>query len=96
MSAVEGGGAEAASLTRSCVSSCRLIHAKRINNTNLLFVVAEKMQCTTCEIEKLSQDEVECILPHCAALCRRHRNRTKEAVFKNHPASSLTAAADDL
>lgn len=49
------------------VSSCRLIHAKRINNTNLLFVVAEKMQCTTCEIEKLSQDEVECILPHCSS-----------------------------
>uniref|UniRef100_A0A8P4FWL2 Calcium channel, voltage-dependent, alpha 2/delta subunit 2a n=1 Tax=Dicentrarchus labrax TaxID=13489 RepID=A0A8P4FWL2_DICLA len=33
------------------VSLCRLIHAKRINNTNLLFVVAEKMPCNTCEIE---------------------------------------------
>lgn len=43
-------------------SLCRLIHAKRINNTNLLFVVAEKMLCNTCEIEKLSQDEEECIL----------------------------------
>uniref|UniRef100_A0A4W6CIC5 Calcium channel, voltage-dependent, alpha 2/delta subunit 2a n=1 Tax=Lates calcarifer TaxID=8187 RepID=A0A4W6CIC5_LATCA len=35
------------------LSLCRLIHAKRINNTNLLFVVAEKMPCNTCEIEKL-------------------------------------------
>uniref|UniRef100_A0A671W7X4 Calcium channel, voltage-dependent, alpha 2/delta subunit 2a n=1 Tax=Sparus aurata TaxID=8175 RepID=A0A671W7X4_SPAAU len=30
-----------------------LIHAKRINNTNLLFVVAEKISCNTCNIEKL-------------------------------------------
>lgn len=46
------------------MSLCRLIHAKRINNTNLLFVVAEKMPCNTCEIEKLSQEEEECILFH--------------------------------
>lgn len=46
------------------VSLCRLIHAKRINNTNLLFVVAEKLPCNTCEIEKLSQEEEECILVH--------------------------------
>ncbi|TKS71294.1 Voltage-dependent calcium channel subunit alpha-2/delta-2 [Collichthys lucidus] len=39
--------------------SSRLIHAKRINNTNLLFVVAEKMPCNTCEIEKLSQEVEE-------------------------------------
>lgn len=44
------------------VSVCRLIHAKRINNTNLLFVVAEKMPCSVCEIERLSQEEEECIL----------------------------------
>uniref|UniRef100_A0A8B9HHY2 Calcium channel, voltage-dependent, alpha 2/delta subunit 2a n=1 Tax=Astyanax mexicanus TaxID=7994 RepID=A0A8B9HHY2_ASTMX len=37
----------------------RLIHAKRLNNTNLLFVVAEKLPCNTCDIEKLSQDEQE-------------------------------------
>lgn len=49
-------------LTELCL--CRLIHAKRINNTNLLFVVAEKMPCNTCEIEKLSQEEEECILSH--------------------------------
>uniref|UniRef100_A0A3Q2XC67 Calcium channel, voltage-dependent, alpha 2/delta subunit 2a n=1 Tax=Hippocampus comes TaxID=109280 RepID=A0A3Q2XC67_HIPCM len=47
----------------------RLIHAKRINNTNLLFVVAEKMPCNTCEIEKLSQEEEECIL--CVARYRK-------------------------
>uniref|UniRef100_A0A8C1TDA8 Calcium channel, voltage-dependent, alpha 2/delta subunit 2a n=1 Tax=Cyprinus carpio TaxID=7962 RepID=A0A8C1TDA8_CYPCA len=49
--------------------SCRLIHARRINNTNLLFVVAEKLSCDSCEIEKLSQVETECILTHkCAFL----------------------------
>lgn len=52
----EGGAADWA------VSVCRLIHAKRINNTNLLFVVAEKMPCSVCEIERLSQEEEECIL----------------------------------
>lgn len=61
------GGFGGAWLMQSFASPRRLIHAKRINNTNLLFVVAEKMQCTTCEIEKLSQDEVERILPRCAA-----------------------------
>lgn len=40
----------------------RLIHAKRINNTNLLFVVAERLSCNSCEMEKLSQMETECIL----------------------------------
>lgn len=40
----------------------RLIHAKRINNTNLLFVVAERLSCNSCEMEKLSQVETECIL----------------------------------
>lgn len=64
---VAGGGGGGAWLMQSFASPRRLIHAKRINNTNLLFVVAEKMQCTTCEIEKLSQDEVERILQHCAA-----------------------------
>ena len=44
------------------LSLCRLIHARRINNTNLLFVVAEKISCNTCNIEKLSQEEEECIL----------------------------------
>uniref|UniRef100_A0A3B4DRE1 Calcium channel, voltage-dependent, alpha 2/delta subunit 2a n=1 Tax=Pygocentrus nattereri TaxID=42514 RepID=A0A3B4DRE1_PYGNA len=47
------------SLVQDCDNCSRLIHAKRINNTNLLFVVAEKLPCNTCDIEKLSQDEQE-------------------------------------
>ncbi|XP_053724518.1 voltage-dependent calcium channel subunit alpha-2/delta-2a isoform X2 [Synchiropus splendidus] len=46
-------------LLQDCGNCSRLIHAKRINNTNLLFVVAEKMLCNTCEIENLSQEEEE-------------------------------------
>ncbi|XP_006783236.1 voltage-dependent calcium channel subunit alpha-2/delta-2a isoform X2 [Neolamprologus brichardi] len=46
-------------ILQDCGNCSRLIHAKRINNTNLLFVVAEKMPCNTCEIEKLSQEEKE-------------------------------------
>uniref|UniRef100_A0A8P4GNR7 Calcium channel, voltage-dependent, alpha 2/delta subunit 2a n=1 Tax=Dicentrarchus labrax TaxID=13489 RepID=A0A8P4GNR7_DICLA len=49
-------------ILQDCGNCSRLIHAKRINNTNLLFVVAEKMPCNTCEIEKFSQEEEECIL----------------------------------
>ncbi|XP_036388834.1 voltage-dependent calcium channel subunit alpha-2/delta-2a isoform X2 [Megalops cyprinoides] len=44
---------------QDCGNCSRLFHAKRINNTNLLFVVAEKMPCYSCEIEKLSQVETE-------------------------------------
>uniref|UniRef100_A0A665T4S8 Calcium channel, voltage-dependent, alpha 2/delta subunit 2a n=1 Tax=Echeneis naucrates TaxID=173247 RepID=A0A665T4S8_ECHNA len=46
-------------ILQDCGNCSRLIHAKRINNTNLLFVVAEKMPCNTCEIERLSQEEEE-------------------------------------
>ncbi|KAM4613654.1 voltage-dependent calcium channel subunit alpha-2/delta-2a [Polymixia lowei] len=46
-------------MLQDCGNCSRLIHAKRINNTNLLFVVAEKLLCNTCEIEKLSQEEEE-------------------------------------
>ncbi|XP_029907080.1 voltage-dependent calcium channel subunit alpha-2/delta-2a isoform X1 [Myripristis murdjan] len=46
-------------MLQDCGNCSRLIHAKRINNTNLLFVVAEKIPCNTCEIEKLSQEEEE-------------------------------------
>uniref|UniRef100_A0AAQ4PZP2 Calcium channel, voltage-dependent, alpha 2/delta subunit 2a n=1 Tax=Gasterosteus aculeatus aculeatus TaxID=481459 RepID=A0AAQ4PZP2_GASAC len=49
-------------ILQDCGNCSRLIHAKKINNTNLLFVVAEKMPCNTCEIEKLSQEEEECLL----------------------------------
>uniref|UniRef100_A0A8C1CZI7 VWFA domain-containing protein n=1 Tax=Cyprinus carpio carpio TaxID=630221 RepID=A0A8C1CZI7_CYPCA len=47
-------------------SRCVLFHAKRIENTNLLFVVAETLPCSSCEIEKLlpvrtkSQEENPC------------------------------------
>ncbi|XP_066553639.1 voltage-dependent calcium channel subunit alpha-2/delta-2a [Amia ocellicauda] len=40
-----------------CGNCSRLFHAKRINNTNLLFVVAEKMLCNSCDVNKLSQAE---------------------------------------
>uniref|UniRef100_A0A087YD58 Calcium channel, voltage-dependent, alpha 2/delta subunit 2a n=1 Tax=Poecilia formosa TaxID=48698 RepID=A0A087YD58_POEFO len=43
-------------ILQDCGNCSRLIHAKRINNTNLLFVVAEKLPCSSCEIEDLSQD----------------------------------------
>ncbi|XP_055773526.1 voltage-dependent calcium channel subunit alpha-2/delta-2-like isoform X4 [Salvelinus fontinalis] len=46
-------------ILQDCGNCSRLIHAKRLNNTNLLFVVAEKMPCNTCEVEKLSQAETE-------------------------------------
>ncbi|XP_036839177.1 voltage-dependent calcium channel subunit alpha-2/delta-2 isoform X3 [Oncorhynchus mykiss] len=46
-------------ILQDCGNCSRLIHAKRLNNTNLLFVVAEKMPCNTCELEKLSQAETE-------------------------------------
>ncbi|XP_068450317.1 voltage-dependent calcium channel subunit alpha-2/delta-2a isoform X2 [Clinocottus analis] len=46
-------------ILQDCGNCSRLIHAKKINNTNLLFVVAEKMPCNTCEIDKLSQEEEE-------------------------------------
>uniref|UniRef100_A0A8C2WZ72 Calcium voltage-gated channel auxiliary subunit alpha2delta 2 n=1 Tax=Cyclopterus lumpus TaxID=8103 RepID=A0A8C2WZ72_CYCLU len=37
----------------------RLFHAKRIENTNLLFVVAETLPCSSCEIERLTQIKTE-------------------------------------
>ncbi|XP_062852767.1 voltage-dependent calcium channel subunit alpha-2/delta-2a [Trichomycterus rosablanca] len=46
-------------IIQDCDNCSRFIHAKRINNTNLLFVVTEKLDCDTCNIEKLSQEETE-------------------------------------
>ncbi|XP_057193476.1 voltage-dependent calcium channel subunit alpha-2/delta-2a isoform X1 [Triplophysa rosa] len=46
-------------ILQDCDNCSRLIHAKRINNTNLLFVVAERLSCNSCEMEKLSQVETE-------------------------------------
>ncbi|XP_030632344.1 voltage-dependent calcium channel subunit alpha-2/delta-2a [Chanos chanos] len=46
-------------ILQDCGNCSRLIHAKRLKNTNLLFVVAEKLSCTTCELEKLTQTDME-------------------------------------
>uniref|UniRef100_A0A3Q3XI14 VWFA domain-containing protein n=1 Tax=Mola mola TaxID=94237 RepID=A0A3Q3XI14_MOLML len=44
---------------QDCGNCSRLFHAKRIENTNLLFVVAETLPCSSCEIEKLTQVRTE-------------------------------------
>ncbi|XP_046882204.1 voltage-dependent calcium channel subunit alpha-2/delta-2b [Hypomesus transpacificus] len=44
---------------QDCGNCSRLFHAKRIDNTNLLFVVAETLPCSSCEIEKLTQSRTE-------------------------------------
>uniref|UniRef100_A0A3B4H0Z1 Voltage-dependent calcium channel subunit alpha-2/delta-2-like n=1 Tax=Pundamilia nyererei TaxID=303518 RepID=A0A3B4H0Z1_9CICH len=49
-------------MLQDCGNCSRLFHAKRIENTNLLFVVAEKLLCQSCEIETLTQVRTECIL----------------------------------
>uniref|UniRef100_H2L9Z8 Calcium channel, voltage-dependent, alpha 2/delta subunit 2b n=1 Tax=Oryzias latipes TaxID=8090 RepID=H2L9Z8_ORYLA len=40
---------------QDCGNCSRLFHAKRIEGTNLLFVVAETLSCGSCEIERLTQ-----------------------------------------
>uniref|UniRef100_A0AAR2KJ20 VWFA domain-containing protein n=1 Tax=Pygocentrus nattereri TaxID=42514 RepID=A0AAR2KJ20_PYGNA len=50
-------------MLQDCGNCSRLFHAKRIENTNLLFVVAETLPCSSCEIERLTQVRTECILP---------------------------------
>ncbi|XP_068171783.1 voltage-dependent calcium channel subunit alpha-2/delta-2-like [Antennarius striatus] len=44
---------------QDCGNCSRLFHAKRIENTNLLFVVAETLPCSSCEIERLTQVRIE-------------------------------------
>ncbi|KAM8868336.1 voltage-dependent calcium channel subunit alpha-2/delta-2b [Synchiropus picturatus] len=44
---------------QDCGNCSRLFHAKRIENTNLLFVVAETLPCSSCEIERLTQVRTE-------------------------------------
>ncbi|XP_026856427.1 voltage-dependent calcium channel subunit alpha-2/delta-2a isoform X3 [Electrophorus electricus] len=56
-----GNVSSAYSIVQDCENCSRVIHAKRINNTNLLFVVAEKLPCSTCDVEKLFQEELEFI-----------------------------------
>uniref|UniRef100_A0A3P9C5W9 Calcium voltage-gated channel auxiliary subunit alpha2delta 2 n=1 Tax=Maylandia zebra TaxID=106582 RepID=A0A3P9C5W9_9CICH len=46
-------------MLQDCGNCSRLFHAKRIENTNLLFVVAEKLLCQSCEIETLTQVRTE-------------------------------------
>uniref|UniRef100_A0A671YIM9 Calcium voltage-gated channel auxiliary subunit alpha2delta 2 n=1 Tax=Sparus aurata TaxID=8175 RepID=A0A671YIM9_SPAAU len=47
-------------MLQDCGNCSRLFHAKRIENTNLLFVVAETLPCSSCEIERLTQEENPC------------------------------------
>uniref|UniRef100_A0AAY4AWP2 VWFA domain-containing protein n=1 Tax=Denticeps clupeoides TaxID=299321 RepID=A0AAY4AWP2_9TELE len=42
-------------LLQDCDNCSRLIHVRRINNSNLLFVVAEKLLCNSCQMEVLTQ-----------------------------------------
>ncbi|XP_072308629.1 voltage-dependent calcium channel subunit alpha-2/delta-2a [Eucyclogobius newberryi] len=46
-------------ILQDCGNCSRLIHVKKLNNTNLLFVVAEKLLCNSCEIERLTQEQEE-------------------------------------
>ncbi|TNM88839.1 hypothetical protein fugu_005093 [Takifugu bimaculatus] len=46
-------------MLQDCGNCSRLFHAKRIENTNLLFVVAETLPCSSCEIERLTQVRTE-------------------------------------
>uniref|UniRef100_A0AAY3ZXZ4 VWFA domain-containing protein n=1 Tax=Denticeps clupeoides TaxID=299321 RepID=A0AAY3ZXZ4_9TELE len=43
----------------SSLGTRRLFHSKRIENTNLLFVVAETLPCGSCEVERLTQVRTE-------------------------------------
>lgn len=61
--------------------SYRLFHAKRIENTNLLFVVAEKLLCQSCEIETLTQVRTECILSAVEHFWHFHFCRGRRYVF---------------
>uniref|UniRef100_A0A4W3GFC5 Calcium voltage-gated channel auxiliary subunit alpha2delta 2 n=1 Tax=Callorhinchus milii TaxID=7868 RepID=A0A4W3GFC5_CALMI len=45
-----------------CGNCSRFYHAQRLANTNLIFVVAEKLMCNQCDQSKLNQAEVRCIL----------------------------------
>uniref|UniRef100_A0AAY4A1J2 VWFA domain-containing protein n=1 Tax=Denticeps clupeoides TaxID=299321 RepID=A0AAY4A1J2_9TELE len=47
-------------MLQDCANCSRLFHSKRIENTNLLFVVAETLPCGSCEVERLTQKEIPC------------------------------------
>uniref|UniRef100_A0A8C9TBA0 Calcium channel, voltage-dependent, alpha 2/delta subunit 2a n=1 Tax=Scleropages formosus TaxID=113540 RepID=A0A8C9TBA0_SCLFO len=69
---------------QDCGNCSRLFHARRINNTNLLFVVAEKMLCNSCEIEKLSQLETECILSYSVSRVAPHKEENTSDCGRGH------------
>uniref|UniRef100_A0A8C4TCA2 Calcium channel, voltage-dependent, alpha 2/delta subunit 2a n=1 Tax=Erpetoichthys calabaricus TaxID=27687 RepID=A0A8C4TCA2_ERPCA len=58
-----------------CGNCSRLFHAQRISNTNLLFVVAEKMMCSSCEGVKLAQAETRSQGPQQCELVDKPRYR---------------------
>uniref|UniRef100_A0A8D3D565 VWFA domain-containing protein n=1 Tax=Scophthalmus maximus TaxID=52904 RepID=A0A8D3D565_SCOMX len=71
---------------QDCGNCSRLFHAKQIENTNLLFVVAETLPCSSCEIERLTQVRTECILSNpCEVL--------SNARYRKGPASCFDYSA---
>uniref|UniRef100_A0A3P8X6C8 Calcium channel, voltage-dependent, alpha 2/delta subunit 2a n=1 Tax=Cynoglossus semilaevis TaxID=244447 RepID=A0A3P8X6C8_CYNSE len=83
-------------ILQDCGNCSRLIHAKRINNTNLLFVVAEKMPCNTCEIEKLSQEEEEFKEENrCEEMAVARYRKGPSTCFDNNAAVSRRRTTDD-
>ncbi|XP_040214650.1 voltage-dependent calcium channel subunit alpha-2/delta-2 isoform X2 [Rana temporaria] len=65
--------------TYSAVIDCgpcsRYFHAQRLSNTNLLFVVAEKLMCSQCDIMKLDQAETRSEGPEQCELVETPRYR---------------------
>ncbi|XP_072276477.1 voltage-dependent calcium channel subunit alpha-2/delta-2 isoform X2 [Pyxicephalus adspersus] len=65
--------------TYSAVIDCgpcsRYFHAQRLSNTNLLFVVAEKLMCSQCDIMKLDQAETRSEGPEQCELVQMPRYR---------------------
>ncbi|KAM5147996.1 voltage-dependent calcium channel subunit alpha-2/delta-2 [Mantella aurantiaca] len=65
--------------TYSAVIDCgpcsRYFHAQRLSNTNLLFVVAEKLMCSQCDIMKLDQAETRSEGPEQCELVEMPRYR---------------------
>ncbi|PIO28714.1 hypothetical protein AB205_0199770, partial [Aquarana catesbeiana] len=65
--------------TYSAVIDCgpcsRYYHAQRLSNTNLLFVVAEKLMCSQCDIMKLDQAETRSEGPEQCELVETPRYR---------------------
>ncbi|KAM9325760.1 voltage-dependent calcium channel subunit alpha-2/delta-2 [Gastrophryne carolinensis] len=58
-----------------CGPCSRYFHAQRLSNTNLLFVVAEKLMCSQCDIMKLDQAETRSEGPEQCELVQMPRYR---------------------